>query len=174
MKRWIPCIFIILFPYAIAFLIYSLFHPSIMEHVFHDDIYRGVAYLFIFLLIAFISAIIVFIGNLRDKEDVAGVARMNMIIKLVQIPAYLYIFIFGLLCMVTIFTMGISFVLMWLDAVSISLSGLIGISAVKHARGIGALSGPQMILHGILQFIFCADIISSIIVFRKTKQRLSE
>ena len=173
MKKLLPYTFIILFPYAVGFLISSIFQPVLMEHIFHNNIYLGVLYLFGLWLIAFISAVIICIWNMVNKKNAVESARMNMIIKLVQIPAYLFIFATGLVCMITIFTMGISFVLMLLDCASILLSGLVGVSAVKRNHDVGILSGNEMILHGILQFIFFADIISSIMVFRKSKAKLS-
>ncbi|USF29781.1 hypothetical protein C820_001189 [Clostridium sp. MD294] len=71
--------------------------------------------------------------------------------------------------MFTIFTFGISFVLLALDCASIFLSGLIGLSAVKQNYTEGIFSIKELFLHSILQFIFCADVISAIILFRKSK-----
>lgn len=171
MKKTLPYIFIILFPYCIGLLICSLFNQSLMKYLFHDNFYLGLLYLCAFWLIAFISSMILCINNLVRRRDAIDLARTNMIVKLIQIPAYLFIFVAGLMCMLTIFTIAISFVLMFLDGASIILSGLVGVSAVKRNHAEGILSGKEMVLHGILQFIFCADIASSIIVFRKAKVR---
>lgn len=170
MKKLLPCIFIILFPYLIGFLIYSLFNPVFMEFIFQNNIYLGLFYLFIFWSIALISAIIISGNSVSNKRDAVELAWVNMIIKLVQIPAYLFIFVVGLVCMITIFTFMISFFLMLLDCAAIILSGLIGVSAIKRSKEEGILSGKEMIFHGILQFIFCGDVVSSILVFRKVKR----
>ena len=71
--------------------------------------------------------------------------------------------------MFTIFTFGISFVLLALDCASIFLSGLIGVSAVKQNYIDGILSPKELFLYSILQFIFCIDVVSAIILFKKSK-----
>ena len=73
--------------------------------------------------------------------------------------------------MLTIFTFAISVILMDLDVMSIILSGLIGISAVKRSYDNEAISAGEMVLYSILQFVFCADVIVSIIVFHKSKKK---
>lgn len=140
-----------------------------MEHLFHNNFFQGLLYLCIFGLIALISAVCLCISNLVRKGDALELARTNMIIKLVQIPAYFLIFVIGFICMITIFTIGISLVLMLLDCASILFSGLVGVSAVKRCHGDNILSTNETVLHGILQFLFCADIVSAIIVYRKAK-----
>lgn len=92
-----------------------------------------------------------------------------MIIKIIQIPAYLFIFAIGFVCLITIFTVGISFVLLILDGVSIILSGLIGVFVVRRCYADGILTRTEMVIHSILQFVFCLDVVSAIIVFRKVK-----
>ncbi len=90
-----------------------------------------------------------------------------MIIKLFQVPAYLFIFVVGLACMVTIFSMGISFFLIAFDGISIFLSGLVGISAVKCNYTNGILSKKELLFYGVLQFIFCVDVICAIFLWKK-------
>lgn len=172
MKKILIHIFIILFPYFIVFLICSLFNKSLMKYIYHNNFYLGLLYLFAFWLIAFISAIIISINNLVNKADAVETAKINMVIKLVQIPAYLFVFVAGILCLLTIFTFALTFILAILDCASIVLSGLIGVSAVKRSYSDGSLSKPEMVIYCILQFVFCVDVISSIIVFRKTKAQL--
>ncbi|NDO47155.1 hypothetical protein [Clostridium sp. MD294] len=169
MKKLLPVSFIILFPYSIVLLIYSLFHTTLMKYLFHNNIYTGFFYICIFWLISFINAICIFIKNITHKRNALQLAKINMIIKLIQIPAYIVLFIVGIACMFTIFTFGISFVLLALDCASIFLSGLIGLSAVKQNYTEGIFSIKELFLHSILQFIFCADVISAIILFRKSK-----
>lgn len=170
MRKLLPYTFIILFPYAIGFLLCALLHPSWMKDLFQNNIYPGLFFLCLFWLFALLSAVTACIYHLACRRDAAELARINLLIKLIQIPAYLFIFAAGLVCMLTIFTIGISFVLMILDGASILLSGFVGISAVKRSHAQGMISTAEMVLHGILQFVFCADIFSAILLFRKTKQ----
>ena len=172
MKKIFPCLlFIILFPYFIVFLICSLFHPHLMESVYLNNIYLGLFYLCIFWLAALISAIIVCIYYLVNKSNAVEAARINMLIKIFQIPAYFFLFAVGIVCLLTIFTFAISLVLMIFDCASIMLSGLVGMSAVRRSYKEGVLAKAEMVIYSILQFVFCLDVISSIIVFRKTKEK---
>lgn len=169
MKKLLPMSFIILFPYSIVLLICSLFHTTLMKYLFHSNIYIGVFYICIFWLISFINAIFIFIKNITQKKNALELAKINMTIKLIQIPAYIFLFIVGIACMFTIFTFGISFVLLALDCAAIFLSGLIGVSAVKQNYIDGILSPKELFLYSILQFIFCIDVVSAIILFKKSK-----
>ena len=168
MKRYLP---IILFPYTIIIALASLFSNFIMETVFKNNIFLVLLVLLLFYIIALISAIIVSIKNLVLKRSAQELLRMNMIIKLIHIPAYLLIFFAGMIFFLTIFTFAISILLMILTGMSIILSGLIGLSSIIRGLREHKLTKKKAIIHSILQFIFCADIISSIIIYRSVKTR---
>ena len=57
-----------------------------------------------------------------------------------------------------------------LDVLAIFLSGLVGLAAVLRCRAEGRLTDKAAIVNGIFQFVFCADIISAIWVYRNTKE----
>lgn len=170
MKKFVPTVSIVLFPYAVAFVLYCIFSGFLMESVFQDNAYLCLLLLIIIWVIALICAVSICAVSLVRKWDFVELSRVNMLIQTISIPAYLFIFVFGLACMLTIFTFGISIVLMVLDAMAIVLSGLIGISAVKRSYDNKAISVKEMILYGILQFVFCVDVVVSIILFRKSKK----
>lgn len=170
MKKFVPTVSIVLFPYAVAFVLYCIFSGFLMESVFQNNAYLCLLLLIIIWVIALICAVSICAVSLVRKWDFVELSRVNMLIKTISIPAYLFIFVFGLACMLTIFTFGISIVLLVLDAMAIVLSGLIGISAVKRSYDNKAISVKEMILYGILQFVFCVDVVVSIILFRKSKK----
>lgn len=170
MRKLLPAILIILYPYCIVFLLFSIFSDSfIMEHFFLNNIFVALLYLGAVWLAALISAIIIYNRNLTRKKDALELARMSMLIKLIQIPAYTIILIPALICMITIFTIGISFLLVLLAAGSILLSGLIGLSAVKRCYEEGILSRAELHFHDIQQFLFYYDVVSSSKVFQRAK-----
>ncbi len=169
MKKMVPFIFIILFPYYIVFLIVSLFNQCLMKYVFQNNFYIGLLSFCVFGVIAFVNVIILCVNNFAGKFNAIEAAQINMIIKMIQIPAYLFIFVIGFMCLLTIFTVGISFVLLILDGISIILSGLIGVFVVRRCYADGILTRTEMLLHSILQFVFCFDVVSAIIVYRKIK-----
>ncbi len=56
-----------------------------------------------------------------------------------------------------------------LDCMSIFLSGLIGASAIARSCADGRLPAKTSLICGILQFVFIADVISAVIVFRNAR-----
>ena len=171
MKKFVPTAPIVLFPYAVIFILYCIFTGFLMESVFQNNVFFCLILLVVIWIEAFICAISICIVSLIKKWDFVELSRANMLIKTISIPAYLAIFVIGVICMLTIFTYAISIVLMIFDVMSIILSGLIGISAVKRSYDNKAISLKEMIIYGILQFVFRADIITSILVFTKSKKK---
>jgi len=140
-----------------------------MENVFSNNGFLVIAALLVIYFAALICSVSVFTKSLATKRCACEVLRLNMVIKLVHIPAYVIIFILGFAFMLTIFTFAISIVLWILDVMTIILSGLIGLSGVIRSYREEKISKKSAIIHGILQFVFCLDVISAIIVYRRTK-----
>lgn len=107
--------------------------------------------------------------SILKKLDSRKIAFYNMAVKLIQIPAYVLIFALGVLSFGTLFTMGISVVLLIFDCLSVLLTGLIGIAAVVRCCADGKISKGFSIWNGLLQFVFCVDIVSAVIVFVKSR-----
>lgn len=103
---------------------------------------------------------------LRKKWDGRELALASMLVKLIQIPAYLFWFVMGVLLFLF---MGpvLAFVI---DVMAIILTGLVGLAAVLRCRKEGRLTKGQAALFGILQFFFCVDIVAAIILYLKTKE----
>ena len=72
----------------------------------------------------------------------------------------------------TIFTYAFSIFFVIFDCLTIFLTGLIGVSAVARCYADCKISKPFAIVNGFLQFVFCIDVISAIIVFIKSKAKL--
>ncbi len=71
MRKLMPYTFIILFPYAIGFLLCALLHPSWMKDFFQNNIYLGLFFLCLFWLFALLSAVIACIYHLACRRDPA-------------------------------------------------------------------------------------------------------
>jgi len=93
-----------------------------------------------------------------------------MIIKIVHIPAYIILFFFGLLTTLTIFTFPFAIAFIIFDNLTIFMSGIIGLSGLIRSFIEKKVSIKKVILYGLFQFIFCIDVISSIIIYRKVKK----
>lgn len=109
--------------------------------------------------------------SIYKKWDCRKVALFNMVIKIVQIPAYIAVFLLGALSFRTLFTMGLAVVFFLFDCASIFLTGLIGVTSVIRCYTDSIISKRFSILNGLLQFVFCADVISSITIFVQVKYK---
>lgn len=102
----------------------------------------------------------------RRRWTARELALANMLIKLVHIPAYVFWFAAGMLLFLFMGAL-LAFVT---DVMAISLSGLIGLSAILQCKKEGVLTGKQILLHGILQFVFCADVCSAIWLYGRARR----
>lgn len=169
MRKYLQFLLIALFPYLIVFALICMFTGYFMDTVFQNNVYSLLLILIVLYVVALVCAVTVFITSLAKKRRILEVLRINMIMKLIHIPAYLFIFVVGLFSMITIFTFGITIVLIILDGMTIVLSGLIGLGGVIRSLRENKISMKVAVIHGILQFVFCADIISSIVIYRIVK-----
>lgn len=112
-----------------------------------------------------VAAALVFLT--RNHWTAKELALANMLIKLVQIPAYV---IWFAVAVVLFLFMG-ALIALVMDGMAIILSGLVGLAAVLRCRKEGQLAGEKALLHGILQFVFCADVVSAVLVYRESRRR---
>lgn len=169
--KWL-CVPVVLFPYSVLGVLYCLFTGALMESVFQNNGLFCVAFLFLWMLLGFACAVWVGIRGTRTL-DCRRLARIVMVIKLAQIPAYCAIFVLAALFTLTIFTFGFTIALAFFDAMAIGMTGILGAFCVRKCCRYGLLAPSDGLVHGLLQFIFCLDVISSIWVYFKTKQKKS-
>ena len=174
MKRYFQLSLVILAPYMILFALVCIWTGFLMKSVFQNNGYLLIAVLAAFYLFAFISSLVTLLTGLIHKWSAREFLKANMIIKLVHIPAYVLIFIIGLLAMITIFTMAISFLLMLFDFLTIVISGMIGLGGVIRAYQDKSLSRGMAVLYGILQFIYVADVAIAVIAYLQAGKRTPE
>jgi hypothetical protein len=160
---------IILFPYIVLSAFICLFSNAFMDTVFKNNGLYLFLTLMIIYIIAFVCSIILFITNIVFKRDSLQLLRINMIIKIIHIPAYVLIFLFGLLCLITIFSAWITLILMVFDIITIFLTGLIGFGGIIRGVIENKISKKTAAIYAVLQFVFCFDVISSILLYRKIK-----
>ncbi len=168
---------LILLPYLALFTIATVFLSTeldffryIMESIFDSN---GLYIILAFILYCIFTVILTafcFEFNISKKYEPLSFAKTVMIIKIIQIPAYLTIFVLGVLLAITIITLPFAIGLFWLDCLSLALSGALLISVAINSikQGIFKLNDVLWIM--ILQFVFCADVISSIIFYIKLKK----
>ena len=113
-------------------------------------------------LVGLAGALLIFLS--RKHWTARELALANMLIKLIHIPSYVIWFILGI---AMILFMGPVWAFL-MDAMTIALSGLVGVVAVLRCRAGGRLTTRAATVNGILQFVFCADVFSAIWVFYKS------
>ena len=152
--KWLPPLYVTAFPYLCLWDLYAA-QAALRENPF--------ARIGLFWLAGLAAALSVLLT--RKHWTARELALANMLIKLTHILAYMFWFAAGILFFLF---MGAPLAF-FMDVLAISLSGLIGLAAVLNCGREGRLPAGKALLHGVLQFIFCADVVSAILVYRKAR-----
>lgn len=161
-----------LFPYLTAMIFPLTFLEPFQWIIYKIFDGKMINVLTIDMLILLIGTILSLVYAFSRKEYSAKTgAKYFMVMKLVQVPAYIITFLLGLLLLITIFTAGISLLFLVLNALSIVPSFIIGARVVRDCQKEGLLSTGARVTFTILQAVFCLDVISSVIVFCMVRKR---
>ncbi len=168
---------ILLLPYLALFTLATVFLSTkidffryIMKDVFGSNALYLIGTFILFCILATILGIICFAFSIYNKWDALSLAKTVMIIKLIQIPAYVLIFALGVFLAITIFAFPLSIGLFLFDCFSLFLTGALVVSAAINSIKQGLFKLKDILWVMILQFFFCADVISSIIFYVKLKK----
>lgn len=123
-------------------------------------------------LLALISSVTIFITSLRNKQSAKALIQENMLLKLIHVPAYILLFLSGTVFTLTIFTIGISALIIIFDGMTIFSTGLIGLAATIRANQEKILPDKTPFPLGMLQFIFCLDVVAAIVLFIQFKRNM--
>ena len=168
-----------LFPYFLLWVLAVFFFSTelplfefIMERIFDGNALYFVAVLLLFAVLAVTMSILCFVISIRNRWNSLSLAKTAMIVKLCQVPAYVMIFILGVFLAMAIFTIPFSFGLFLFDCLFLMLTGLLTISGVINAirQQVFTLKGSIWII--ILQLVFCADVVASIVFYFVLKKRI--
>ena len=170
----------ILLPYILlATLAFIYLGPTvpvldyIWTNLFFDNIFVLAAWLVAYVFVAFGLTIIYFIISMKKKQEPLALAKTAAVIKLVQIPAFIVLFVLGLLMLITVFTLPFVVVFVIFDFLTIVLSGMVVIAAVVNAYRKKTLSIGVGIVFILCQLVFVADIVTAIVLWgtlRKEKK----
>ena len=161
-----------IFPYlVIAALAILFFSSQIIDVAFQSNGLLYIGALLLLLFAIFVWTVVFTVCNLIKKDLTAhGWAKAVMLVKLCQIPAYLTMFVFGLVFLITIFLLPFAIGLMFVSIACITMTGLLGTVTCLRAFREQRLSAPLAILAAILQFVFCVDIVAAIVLYVKCKK----
>lgn len=123
--------------------------------------------LFVCFFITVISTIIGLIKMNRSEDDYRKILFMNMLIKLLHMPAYTVIFLIGLLYASTVIGLIVTVSLLIIDCIVIFFSGMVGVIGILKMKREGKISSGQAVKYGICQFIFCIDVINAVVLYIK-------
>ena len=124
-----------------------------------------------FNLYSFITAIRILVSASKGKYSAAQLAKLNMTVKLVHIPAYIIHFCLAILgFFLSVWGIAVILWVIFIDLVTISLSGIVGIGANIRAKKENRISAGRSVLYSILGFVYCVDVVVSIILNRKVKK----
>lgn len=116
-------------------------------------------------IVGLVCAVTLFILSRRERWPAQNLALCSMLLKLAQIPAYILFFLMGMSGVFFVQFLAATLIIAWfIDALTILLSGIVGLAAVTRCRNERLLTRAEYVIHGILQFIFCLDVLSAIIV----------
>ena len=176
-KLFLISIPIVLIPYLALFALATVFFSTdlpffnyIMESVFDSNALYLIAALFLYCILTGMLSIVCFFVSIYKKWNAISLAKAAMIMKLVQVPAYVLIFALGAVFVITIFTLPFSIGLFVIDCLSVFMTGLFVVSSVITTIKSNTFTLKEVIWVILLQFIFCADVISSIVFYIKLKR----
>ena len=168
----------VLFPYCVLFGLAIIFFSSkysffecIMEQVFRGNAWYLVAALLVVGILSIILSIICFCKSTREGWDARSLAKTAMITKLIQVPAYVLIFFWGVLLAITIFTIPFSLGLFLFDCLTLVATGLITTASAIIAIRQRIFTFKESFWVIVLQVVFCADVVASIIYFMALRKK---
>lgn len=170
---------IMLYPYVYMLVLLGgyLFNTAAPEEIKSDYFFSetlGVGTIIFFTIHPLIIGSLIgdFLLARREKIPARQAAKVNMLIKLVQIPAYVFHFILGMIGTVASIW-GIGFILfaVIIDIVTIVFSGTQCLAAIRGIYKQKGLLKWQAILFAFLSYIYCVDVAISIAMFVMISKR---
>ncbi len=123
----------------------------------------------ILLVIGIVSAVFYVRRPTVSARESVSLLKTQMIMRLIQIPGYVICFVLAVLFLMTIFTAGFSLFLLILDSASILVTGLFSIPVYTALYKNGQISRGRAIGYSVLSFVFCADVIVSVLCYRQVR-----
>lgn len=169
MKKYLSIIPLILYPYAyliwiIGLIITGLTFEEIVGMELIMDIF-GVIFILYNVYIVFII-IFNFVQALRGKYSAYELVKINLLVKGLQIPAYIFHFVLGLVGLVmSVWGIGFIILAIVIDFITIALTGLNALGCAIRIKKENKVSTIVSVVFGIASFVFCIDVILAIVLY---------
>lgn len=168
----LPSLFL---PYLLLLTVSIIFFsPFLLEH-FTELLQNPSAILLviplfvIYCLLCTIPCGLFAIFSVKNNWDELSIAKTSMIFKLVQIPAYIVIFVVGVLLFLGIWTIPVSIIFFIVDVLSVALTSIITISSIAIAMRNNKIQSDKAIAFIASQLFFCVDVLGAILYYRHLK-----
>jgi hypothetical protein len=170
---WIFNHFLILYPYYyMSIIIAQLLIMGNTDSFSGEDAFVGEIVMFLVNPICLGVLVSDFVTNAKGHVPPEKLAKLNMIIKLVHIPAYIIHFVLGMLgTLASIW--GIGFVL-WaiiIDLITIALSGTHMLSCVIGIIKQKGANTAISVVAAVLSYIYCIDVLVAILYYVYIRNR---
>ena len=159
MKKYIPLLLVVFFPYSVSMGFFM--GPE------SGTLLIGAA-----LLVASGLSLGYFLYALIKKPSIRKLSLACVLIKLLQIPAFVYIYLLGLGGMMVFLVGGfVAIVLLFImDCIAVAQSGALMLACAVRAQKENRISKKEAIAYAICSFIFVVDVVSCIMLYRKIKE----
>ena len=94
----------------------------------------------------------------------------DMLLKICNIPIYIIVFLNGLLLAITPMGFLLIFILIIFDYTLLLPSTMYGISGLIQVYKEGLIQKKKFIIHVILHFVFCLDVVSAVISYLRIRK----
>ena len=159
----IPAVLVVFFPY----LPIVLFANKVqIEWVL---ICTGVLF-----IISATACVLNFIFLKRNTWSARTLAFIAMIVKLIHIPAYILFFILGISGVFLIQFIAVTVIIFLFDCIAILLSGSLMLLAILRWRKENKIKTSFIMLFSVCSFLFCFDVIFSVILYFYVKTKGKE
>lgn len=162
-----------LFPYVFLFFLFGVFRGFLLDFI-GENPFLILLWLGIWFFVSLLANVAFLLLALGKQWSGKSLALISMVLKLIQIPAYVVIFLLGCVFAITIWLFAFVIVLFFFDCLTILLTGLVGLTASIRCAGEKRVSKGLCVANGILSFVFCADVVLAIIFYIKSRRPISQ
>ncbi|MBO5454094.1 MAG: hypothetical protein J6A69_09055 [Clostridia bacterium] len=172
MKKYFSLFFAFLFPYIFVFAMSGFFIiDGMAKHFLTYMLVSFIVILFCFVL-GLTGVVYYLVSAKRSSAGALRLAKVNMIIKLAQIPAFISLFILAIIYAIGLFHAAILAVIVFaaIDFLAVLLTGTIGaVAIIINCKEKKVLNIGTVIL-GVCQFVFCVDVVAAIVAYKRIKR----
>lgn len=177
--KYLKMLPVIVYPYLYMVAILVVFIVGVIE----DNSTQSYDYTMLAMVISIIMSFVItglcFIistfNSIRSGNNAYGLlfpVKINFLIKLIQIPAYIINFIFGIIgILMSIWGIGIVALMLVVDLLTILISGINNIGACINLYKNKVLSKEECIIFALLSFIYIVDVGVAIYLFILLKRK---